>query len=287
MNLKYLTFPLLIDTSLPIPTIIFENREYQVILDELTRDEIEHAFRVRYEDVDGERLITTFFGDGYVQDDNMGYLLNDVKYQLRVVPLTKNAVSPEVKERVALALNVCLGMLDEYVSWQYESFSTIQSRGEYRSYKSTLGVSSLNADHVDSMRNILSYAPSDHLSEAKFKTLAALMYSAAHQGTSVDVSCVLYFSILESLYVKDEGELAYRLAIRISGSLGKDLQYMKRIKTLYGKRGKVIHGSHKGNVFNENDHAELESLAKISFIRFVKDPHLYTQDVLDDNLLSR
>ena len=286
-DLKYLTIPVLCDSKLKLPYLIFENVNFQILLDSLSRKEIEKAFRIKYIDKKDGSYEAISTKHDYIDDEKIFHALHEAKLQIRIIPKQPYGVDQEIKERAGQALNVALGLLDEFSSWQYSGFSTVNTKVEYRSYKSALRTSLIDEVSIEKIRVIIEYVPTDKLPKHRFDTLLALIYSASHQGSAIDVSCVLYLAILEAIYVKDDKELSYKLSMRIAAELHLDSDFAEHIRKLYSKRGKVIHGSNKGDVFTNDDHYELEVLAKDALIRFVENPTSFEQSALDKLLLTK
>lgn len=175
--------------------------------------------------------------------------------QFRVLPKQSSGrVDESIRERVSMALECALGFFDEYVSWVFTDFSTVASRGAFRSHRSVRRSGTIGREEARVIASVLAYKESRELPQHKFDTLRALINAARHQSGALDVACVLYFSILEAIFVSDNKELNYKLSMRLTKYKNEDFDYATKIKKLYDKRGDVIHGSKKGNVFSQEDY---------------------------------
>lgn len=289
MRFEGLVIPLEQTTTLGLPLTVASTDSAVVTLKTLDADVIEQAFRHKFEELDENRyqIIRTDPYD-YFADDNMPYFLHNAHLQLFVTTNGDSFNDDDLIRRISFALHCVLGSADEYVSWMHSgegSISTISSRGEYRSFNSSSVVGVIGQEQIEDMKTIIEYTPNDDLSDEKFNTIRALYSAAIHQAKSRDVSCVLYISILEAIYVQDDSELSYKLSMRIAKMFSKDATYAKHIKDLYTKRGHVIHGSQKGEVFSHDQHRELEELTRLSVLMLIRDPHRFTRQALDDLLL--
>ncbi len=274
-------------TKLQLPYVIYECDDHRVCLERLTKGDIERSFRLKFienEETGSYQAVNTNPSD-YFGDDNISFFLHSAELQIKVYP-KNSSIGDSVKSMVGLAMNCVLGVDDEYAAWQYQDFSTVATKGNYRSYKSSYGASSISENEVQQMRRILEYSPSEDIPEHRFQTLMALMNAATQQAGAADVSCVLYFSILESIYVKSNQELAYKLSMRIAKTRGEDLAFSKKLKKLYDKRSKVIHGTEKGSVFSEQEYQEIEKLAKQSLTDYLGEPRRFSEEQLDSLLLG-
>lgn len=290
MKFEGLVIPIEQTTSLSLPIAIATTSSATITLKVLEAEVVEQAFRHKFEELgeDQFQIIRTDPYD-YFADDNMSYFLHNAGLQLFVTQNGENFNDDELIRKISFALHCALGSADEYVSWMHSgegSISTISSRGEYRSFNSTSVIGEINQTVADNLKAIIEYSSSGDLPEEKFNTIRALYSAAIHQSKSRDVSCVLYISILESIYVQDDSELSYKLSMRIAKKLSKDALYAKHIKDLYTKRGHVIHGSQKGEVFSEEEHQELEELTRSSVFMLIRDPGNFTRHALDNLLLS-
>lgn len=286
---KGLVIPLNLETKLSLPLVISDLPSAQIVLKPLTRDEIEKYFRLKIIDIETNKYQVHQTNDlDYFGDDNIGYFLHDARLQIFVSPKLDAFENNLLREKISFAMNCILGCSDEYASWLYSDpdFSTVHSKGEYRSYKTAVGVGDITQDHIDMMRKIIEYSPSDNIPEGKFNTIRALFNSATQQANARDVSCVLYFSVLEAVYVQDNTELGYKLSMRMAKKLNKDIAFVEKIRKLYKKRGNVIHGSQKGNLFLSSEHSDLEQLAKDSIVSYLTNPQSFTATAFDTHLLS-
>jgi hypothetical protein len=283
---EYLCIPLDATTQLELPYTVYDSTQYTVVLKPFNEQDLERAFRLKFES--GEqpgsyRAVHTDQRD-YFGDDNITFALHGCQLQLCAIP--KNGdVDGNIRERLSIGLECALGFLDEYVSWVHEKFSTVASRGAYRSHRSARSIGVIGDKEIDTIKNILAYEESVNLPFHKYDTLRALLNAARHQAGASDVACVLYFSVLEAIFVDDNKELGYKLSMRITKHNSEDLHYAKRIAKLYGKRGKVIHGSNKDNVFSQEECELIESLAKDAFVEMLANPNMYTEAELDKHLL--
>lgn len=276
-----------IATDFELPHVIYSTDAYEVTLDELTAADIERAFRLRIIEDPETGVYHMESTDEYkfFGDDHIMFFLHGAKHQIRVTP-KGGLIDEKLRERVSMGLECALGFFDEHVSWLYPTFATVASRGMYRSHKSTRRLGNIGQPEVDIIQKILQFKESEHLTEHKFDTLRALFNSARHQSGASDVACVLYFSVLEAIYVQSKQELTYKLAMRLTKKLGKDYRFARKIIDMYTRRGDVIHGKEKGDVFSPEEHLLLESLAKDSFISFIADPRAYSNTKLDKLLLE-
>ena len=124
--------------------------------------------------------------------------------------------------------------------------------------------------------------------DQKTQTLRALLNAAMQQPKAMDVSCSLFFSLLEAIYIQDANpsEKTYKLKMRIAKKLDKDYVFAKKIGKLYGKRSKVIHGTAKGGIFTQDDHRFIEELATNSLLLYLGTPNDFSQESLDRLLLQ-
>lgn len=286
-KLEYYCVPISGFTELRLPFEVFDCDTFTVQLKRFTEEDLIRGFRLKYEhnpDTKSYRPIGTNPQEELV-DEAMAYELHDKKLQFTVVPKV-STLDQTVRERLSLALAVVLGISDEYSTWVYEGFSTISSRGNSRSHNSAYLIQSITEEEISKINTILSYKESQTLKPKRFKALCALLNAARHQSGSSDVACVLYISVLEAIFVNSSQELAYTLSMRLTKYMQKDLEYSRKIKSLYTKRGKVIHGSDKGNTFTQEEYHEIEKLARDAFIGLVSQPELFIDDALDGRLLA-
>jgi hypothetical protein len=288
MALEALIIPLDgITTDFELPHVIYTSDNYEVTLKEFTAADMERAFRIRIiEDAaTGAYHMERTSEDDFFGDDHIQYYLHGSKLQICVTPKS-GGLDDKLRERLSIALECALGYFDEHVSWQHTDFATVASRGAYRSHNSARRLGSIGEREAEIIKTVLQYEPSEQLPEHKFDTLRALLNAARHQAGASDVACVLYFSVLEAVLVADNAELTYRLSMRLAKRKGEGYEYMKKISKLYGKRGKVIHGSNKGNVFTGEEYLLIESLAKDFFTEIMADPSRFTERSLDGQLLA-
>lgn len=283
---KYLSIPIDGTTKLTLPYTVYDAPDYKVILKDFNEHDLEKAFRLRFETNEQPDSYRPIYADphDYFGDDNMAFALHDRKLQLCAIPKA-GIVNEVVRERLSIGLECALGFLDEYVSWVYDGFATIASRGVYRSHRSARATGQIQEKELDTIKSVLAYQDSGELPQHKFDTLRALLNAARHQAGASDVACVLYFSVLEAIFVDDNKELGYKLSMRLAKYKNEDFDYSKRIAKLYGKRGKVIHGSNKGDVFDQDEYLLIESLAKDAFIDLLTKPMDFTERELDTRLL--
>lgn len=283
---EYLTIPLNCTTKLALPYMIYDSDQYKVVLKQFNEQDLERAFRLKFEAGDQPESYRPVYMETYDHfgDDNIAFALHNMQLQLCAIP--KNGTVDEVvRERLSIALECALGFLDEYASWVYNGFSTVTSRGVYRSHRSVRAIGTLSEKEAETIKNILAYKESEHLPQHKFDTLRALLNAARHQAGASDVACVLYFSVLEAIFVDDNKELGYKLSMRLTKYKNQDFDYAKRITNLYGKRGKVIHGSNKGDVFAREEYQLIEALAKDAFVDILVNPISFSEGELDRQLL--
>lgn len=276
-----------ITTDFTLPHVIYTSDAFEITLKELTAADIERAFRLKIIEDTATGVYHMESTDQYCfyGDDHIMFFLHSAKHQIRITP-KGSLIDEKLRERMSVALECALGFFDEHVSWLYPTFATVASRGAYRSHRSARRSGVIGQAEVDIIQKFLLYQPSEHLPQHKFDTLCALLNAARHQAGASDVACVLYFSILEAVLVADNKELSYKLSIRLAKYLGKGYEYSKKVSKLYGKRGKVIHGSNKGNVFTGEEYLEIESLAKDLLAEIVADPSRFTEQALDSQLLA-
>jgi hypothetical protein len=284
---EYLTIPLDCTTELALPYTIYDSDRYKLVLKQFNEQDLEKAFRLKFESGDQPGSYRPVFTDpyGHFGDDNIAFALHGMQLQLCAIP-KNGSVDEVVRERLSIGLECALGFLDEYVSWVYDRFSTVASRGVYKSHRSARTVGTFSEQEVETMRSILAYEESEYLPQHKFDTLRALLNAARHQAGASDVACVLYFSILEAIFVDDNKELGYKLSMRLTKYKSENIAYAKQIARLYGKRGKVIHGSNKGNVFTQEEYRLIESLAKDAYVDILVNPEGFTERELDGRLLA-
>lgn len=283
---EYLTIPLGCTTELALPYTVYDSDRYKLVLKQFNEQDLEKAFRLKFESGDqlGSHRPVLTDPYGHFGDNNIAFALHGMQLQLCVIP--KNGTVDEViRERLSIGLECTLGFLDEYVSWVYDGFSTVASRGVYRSHRSARTIGIFSEQEAETIKSILAYEESEYLPQHKFDTLRALLNAARHQSGASDVACVLYFSILEAIFVDDNKELGYKLSMRLTKYKSEGLAYAKRISKLYGKRGKVIHGSNKGNVFTQEEYQLIEALAKDAFVDILRGPKSFTEEELDGQLL--
>lgn len=285
-KLEYLCIPIDGETDLKLPHTVYDSPKYTVLLMPFTEEDLERAFRLKFENGEQPGSYRAVYADqnDHFGDNSIAFALKGRGLQLRVIP-KDGIVDDSIRERLSIGLECALGFLDEYVSWVYESFSTVASRGVYRSHKSARSVGTIEAKEVRILESVLAYQESEDLTFHKFDTLRALINAARHQAGASDVACVLYFSVLEAIFVDDNKELGYKLSMRLTKYKNEDFDYAKRIARLYSKRGKVIHGSSKGSVFNQEEYLFIESLAKDAFVGILLSPKSFTESELDKLLL--
>lgn len=286
-ELQGLIFPLSgITTSLELPYTVYDSSDFRITLRALPRSEIEQYFRVRIVE---DETTGVYHGEmsediAFWGDDDIIHSLHSTKLQICIEP-KGGVITEAIRDRMSLALECALGYFDEYVAWRYPSFSTVASRGMYRSHYSARRSGDMDVSASEIIRKVFASANNVEL-EHKFNTLRALLNSARHQARASDVACVLYFSILESIYVQSKTELTYKLAMRMTKKLGHNYQFASKIIHLYDKRGNVIHGTDKGNVFEDDEFLLLEGLAKDSLIDYISNPNDYSNRKLDKLLLN-
>lgn len=103
-------------------------------------------------------------------------------------------------------------------------------------------------------------------------------------GFKRHIRVIEFFSILESLYLPQEGpgELGFRLSQRIARLLflrKQRYEKYKEIKTLYDKRGTLIHQLE--DEFSENEINLLEDLTRKSIKLFLKNQESFTRESLE------
>ncbi len=287
MNTKfeYLCVPLDCSTELELPLTIYASDEYEVVLKQFTEEDLARAFRLQFEkgkQRDSYSAVPT--DPREFVDRDMSFALHGRQLQIRAIP-KNGTVDKTIVERLSIGLECALGFFDEYVSWVHTGFSTVASRGAFRSHRSARGVGVLGEKEAHAIASVLAYEDSGELPQHKFDTLRALFNAARHQSGASDVACVLYFSILEAIFVSDNKELSYKLSMRLTKYKNEDFDYAKQMARLYSKRGKVIHGSNKGNVFSQDEYLLIESLAKDAFIDLLSNPTAFTERELDGSLL--
>jgi hypothetical protein len=283
---EYLSIPLDGSTELELPYTIYDSDQYSVILKLFNEQDLERAFRLRFESDEQSNSYRPVYINTYDHfDDNMTFALHGRQLQICAIPKS-DTIDEAVREKISIGLGCALGFFDEYASWVYDSFSTVVSRGAYRSHRSARGTSLIGQKETLIIKNVLAYRESEQLPQHKFDTLRALLNAARHQASASDVACVLYFSALEAIFVDDNKELGYKLSIRLTRHLNEDFDYFKHITKLYGKRGKVIHGSNKGDIFTQKECRLIESLAKDAFIEMLANPTSFTERELDGLLLA-
>lgn len=283
---KYLCIPLDGETELELPDTIYDSPQYTVSLKPFTEQDLERAFRLRFESGEQPGSYRAIHTDpsNHFGDDAITFALKGKRLQLCVMP-KDGVVDESVRERISIGLECALGFFDEYASWVYDGFSTVASRGAYRSHKSSRRIGTIGKRETRIIESVLAYQESESLPLHKFDTLRALLNAARHQAGASDVACVLYFSLLEAIFVDDNKELGYKLSMRLAKHKNEDFDFAKSIAKLYGKRGKVIHGSNKGNVFRQEDYLLVESLAKDAFVDILLNPASFTATELDKQLL--
>ena len=285
-RLEYLSIPLNCSSKLPLPYVIYSNDQYEVVLKKFNEDDLERAFRLKVEPGDQPNTYRMVYKEELDQfnDSNMAFALHDMQHQLCVTP-KNGTIGEKNREYLSIAIECALGQLDEYASWVYNNFSTIATRGVYRSYQTMREASAIGEREANTMKNILGYEETEHLPQHKFDTLKAILRAARHQAGASDVACVLYFSVLEAIFVDDNKELSYKLSMRLASYMRKDYNYAKKIAKLYSKRSKVIHGSNKGNVFSREECQIVETLAIEAFEAIVVNSTRFTERALDSQLL--
>lgn len=134
-----------------------------------------------------------------------------------------------MKERVVFALRCLLGQACSVAAVEME-FDSKKSWGLLTEDK-TFSASPLEIISIEALRDIkeiTNYTPPETL-EQKINTLKALFNSAMRQVRTRDVSCVLFFSILEAIYVQDNQELTYKLTMRLTKKLGRDSAFANKL----------------------------------------------------------
>lgn len=107
-------------------------------------------------------------------------------------------------------------------------------------------------------------------SQNDFEVFSELLDFAFSSGIKTDIKCITLFAILEMLYVADNKELGYKLALRSAKILKKSFDWFNNMKDLYGKRGKFVHQGK--SVFSGQDYDFLVSLTQESLILKILSP---------------
>jgi hypothetical protein len=283
---EYLCIPLDGETQLKLPYTVYDSTEYKVVLKQFNEQDLERAFRLKFESGEQPGSYNPVYIDQryYFEDNNITHALHGMQLQLCVIP-KKGHVDENIRERLSIALECALGFLDEYVSWVNKGFSTVASRGVYRSHSSVRNIGTIGEVELRTINTILAYKESSGPSFRTYDVLRALLKAASHQSGASDVACVLYFSVLEAIFVDGSKELVYKLSMRLARYKGGDHGYFDTIKKLYDKRSNVIHGSKEKNKFNQAECLLIESLAKDAFVDMLANPNMFTEAELDKQLL--
>lgn len=288
--------------NLELPCTLYEEGSTKIVLDLLTDTQIENTFGFEYlEFKPGEKTLVEKTDRSSVQAAMMSrpfstYVnvgidstLSLSKLQISIDGEDRQGIN-KIIESLDFALKCVLERGVRFVGIQEEgNFGvSIQSYGSMfplaGGYRQVTVNSQLLSDLVAIFNVFQSEGPLHH----KLTTIKALLGSAMNQPNSIDVSCALYFSVVESIYLQDKShtELTYKLCMRITKKLKKDLVYRNKIKVLYRKRSDVIHGTEKGNVFSEEDHEFLRNLATSTVVSYVKAPGSFSVNELDALLLN-
>ncbi|MDB5098203.1 MAG: hypothetical protein JWM80_2624, partial [Cyanobacteria bacterium RYN_339] len=121
--------------------------------------------------------------------------------------------------------------------------------------------------------------------------LALERWSDAFERLSDDDKLVDYWIGLESLFIGvDTGELSYRAALRIAWFLGADAtdrrRLQKEMKSSYGARSKIVHGSGKRpkdfeSIFGQTELALHSALMKVILMSEQFDPETIEGAIFD------
>ncbi|HEX8226298.1 MAG TPA: hypothetical protein VF572_00350 [Candidatus Saccharimonadales bacterium] len=284
---EYFLIPLEdVSTKLTLPFHICNYGGYRLSLHKFSRKDVS-SFRIKIikRHLTGSYDIVPFDVNDQIDHQQMAYSLIESSVALHLLPISDN-LEPAIEDRLYFAMRRILGIYPSQASWVSSTHAKVIYRGTPSTFYCATRIRFFTSNIADELKKVFQadVINADH--GQKYKTLRALYNSAIMQAGSRDVSRVLLISTLEAIYVQDNQEVAYKLSMRIAKSTDKPLTHVKRLKKLYSKRGKVIHGSYKGEVFSDDEHHLLESLTKSSLADYFAHPHKYSEDKLDALLLS-
>lgn len=302
--MKIWTVPLakVSEKDLELPFTFYEMGSTKITLDLLTPAQIEDVFGFEYvefkpgqktliEKTDRSSAEAAMMSHPFFTYTNPGIdsMLSLSRLQLSLHGEDEQEMN-KVKESLDFALMCVLKRGIRFVGIQEDSSSgvSIQSFGSTFPLAGAYSEIEVNNQLLNDAMEVFNTFLNEGALHHKLTTIKALLSSAMNQPTSIDVSCALYFSVIESIYLQDERhtELTYKLCMRVTKKLNEDIVYRDKIKTLYGKRSNVIHGAEKGSVFNDEDHEYLRNLATSTVLAYIKNPEGFSVRALDTLLLS-
>jgi hypothetical protein len=274
---------------LQLPITLYDSDGSRATLKDLGRADIEEVFGYRITDNEGGgHKIQAVNALGVLSDPQ---LLNELATSNLQI-LLESDTNPKgslLKENVTFAIKFALGRGDDLTAVSTDAISNgawgLLRAGAPTTSSRRMQSLTLNNNVVDKLKLGLVSAYS---ANPKLSTIKALLNAAMQQLGAIDVSCALYFSLLESIYIQDPNpsEKTYKLSLRVTKKLNKDFDFFVKIKKLYGKRSKVIHGDQKGKVFQQEEYEFLEGLAIESLGMYLQSPEEFHADVLDKLLLG-
>ncbi len=279
-----------VQTEIDLPQEIFRLGTSRVTLKPLTDDEISEVFGYRF---------TPQEGGSRHKVENLRNCLNSMdsaliidliasKHQFYLEADTESE-GAGLKDRVDFAIRLVLGRKADY-SAAYAEFDGDGGWWFLRSGTTTVSARKEEVISIDDalIRNLKTAIAADISTVQKLPTLRALLNAAMQQVGATDVSCALFFSLLEAMYIQDDNpsEKTYKLSMRITKLLGKDYDFTVKLRRLYAKRSKVIHGTRKGNLFDKEEHLILETLAAESLLLYLADQEQFAPDSLDRLLVG-
>lgn len=272
--------------ELTLPLTIIERDNYKVELIEMTPVALLNHYGITIQTNpanDNERQITWAMPQEEYTPHYTGYLAQSNQYLS--ITFEDNTLLPSIIKKLDFTMAVCLGRGIDYMK-HITPLRHLMSQPERRGARAMhLEPTAINEEVVSSMSQIMN---SDLDSLPKMEVIRPLVYSAVLQSGSSDVACVLYFSILESIYIQDSNpsEKTYKLTMRITKKFSKDYEFKSKLTKLYNKRSEVVHGSKKGNTFNHDEYEYLEGIVSASILRYLAAPEDFSQKELDILLLT-
>jgi len=272
--------------SITLPYTIVEHSNYKVELLEMTPEAMLAHYGVTITqdptNSNQKHIAYSMPQDEYTPQYT-SYLAQSNHYLL--VSFQNNTVLPSLMKLIDFALAVSLGRGIDYMK-HINPLHHLLSQPPRRGARSMHIEPTPIDENVTSNLTLLLNSDLDSL--PKMEVIRPLMFSAVLQSGSIDVACVLYFSILESIYIQDSNpsEKTYKLTMRITKKFNEDYAFKSKLSKLYGKRSEVVHGSKKGNTFEHEEYEFLESIVASSISGYLLLPEDYSQEALDRLILG-
>lgn len=279
-----------VSAEVDLPQEIFHSRTSQITLKSLTDDEMSEVFGYRFTPQEGgnSHKVENLRNSYKLMDAGLLSDLIASKLQFFIEAETEME-GADIKDIVDFASRLVLGRKADYIA-VYTEWDDGGGWGFLGSGARTLSArrEEIVVINDELVQNLKAAIAANDSAVPKLPTLKALLNAAMQQVGAVDVSCALFFSLLEAMYIQDDNpsEKTYKLSMRITKLLGKDYNFSLKLRSLYRKRSKVIHGTRKGDLFSKEEHLFLEELAAASLLIYIANQEQFAPDSLDRLLVG-